>query len=257
VANRVTEPMTQQRPDIDVWIAPSDRTPASAESFADVLSASELAESRRFRFEEHRRRFLATRLFRRRVLAHYLGMRPKELAFSYGSKGKPALASALGSDLMFNDAEAEGLAVIAVARGLSVGVDVERLRAVPDAQSIVSSFGSPLERDTFASIGQAERDDSFMRWWTGKEAFVKAAGEGLSLPLASFSILVSAGGRLRLVGAGDGCSLLTFDPAPGYVGALVAWGPRPRLRLRAWGASSAEAPREHGHTDLVTRDNPG
>jgi 4'-phosphopantetheinyl transferase len=230
------------RGEVHVWVETTDGLLPSSDSLIDELSSGELGESRRFRFEVHRRRFLATRLFRRRVLADYLGIRPKELAFTYGAKGKPALASELASDVSFNDAEADGLAVIAVAWGRSVGVDVERLRSVPEAESIVSGFGSPLEKDTFASIGPEEREDAFLRWWTGKEAFVKAVGEGLSLPLASFSILVSAGGGLRLVGAGDGWSLHTLEPAPGYVGALVARGSRPRLSVREWGASPSEAP---------------
>ena len=228
--------------DVHVWVETTHGLLPSSDSLSDELSSSELAESRRFRFEVDRSRFLATCLFRRRILGHYLGIRPKELAFSYGAKGKPALATELDSDLSFNDAEADGLAVMAVARGRRVGVDVERLRSVPEAQSIVSGFGSPLEKEMFASIGPEEREDAFLRWWTGKEAFVKAVGEGLSLPLTSFSILVSTGGGLRLIDAGDGWSLHTLDPAPGYVGALVAWGSRPRLSVRVWGASPTEAP---------------
>ena len=245
-AIQVTEAMSQPnalgRAEVHAWIATSDGSPPSGEPLADELSATELAESRRFRFEVHRHRFLAACLFRRRVLALYLGIRAKEVAFSYGTKGKPSIASELGSDLSFNAAETDGLSAIVVARGRSVGVDIERLRSVPEAQGIVSGFGSSLEKDAFDRIRHEERGDCFLRWWTGKEAFVKAVGEGLSLPLASFSILVGAGGGLRLVGAGDTWSVQTLDPAPGYVGALVAEGATPRLSLRAWGAPPAEAP---------------
>lgn len=242
----MSQPPRLGREDVHLWTAPSNGSPPSAESLSDELSSSELAESRRFRFEVHRRRFLATRLFRRRVLAHYLGMRPEEVAFSYGTQGKPSLAAELGSDLAFNDAEADGLAVVAVARGRSVGVDLEPLRPVPEAQSIVESFGSTLESQAFASIGASDREIAFLRWWTGKEAFVKAVGEGLSLPLTTFSVVVGAEGGLRLVGAADGWSLRTFEPAPGYVGALVAWGSMPQLTVRGWGASPAEAPQSTG-----------
>jgi 4'-phosphopantetheinyl transferase len=131
-----------------------------------------------------------------------------------------------------------------------VGVDVESLRPVPEAESIVSEFGSPLEKETFASIGPQEREVAFLRWWTGKEAYVKAVGEGLSLPLTTFSILVRAGGGLRLEGAGDGWSLHALEPAPGYVGALVVWGAMRRLNLRAWGAPPAEAPQSNRVTAI-------
>jgi 4'-phosphopantetheinyl transferase len=230
------------RAEVHLWIATSAGSPPSGESQADELSPGELAESRRFRFEVHRDRFLSARLYRRRVLAAYLGIRPRELEFGYGPKGKPTIANELAGDLSFNAAEADGLSVIAVARGRRVGVDVERLRSVPEAKGIVCGFGSPLEKEAYGHIRHEEREDWFLRWWTGKEAFVKAVGDGLSLPLATFSILVSAGGGMRLEGGGDAWSVHTLDPAPGYVGALVVEGPMPQLSVRGWGASPDEAP---------------
>jgi 4'-phosphopantetheinyl transferase len=237
-----SQPIALGRAEVHSWIATSEGSLPSGESLAAELSATELAESRRFRFEVHRHRFLAACFFRRRVLARYLGVRPNEVAFSYGAKGKPRLASELCSDLSFNAAEADGVSAIVVARGRNVGVDVERLRSVPEARGIVSGFGSPIEKDAFGRIRDEQQAHWFLRWWTGKEAFVKAVGEGLSLPLASFSILVSAGGGLRLEGGGDAWSVQTLDPAPGYVGALVVEGATPRLSLRDWGASPDEAP---------------
>jgi 4'-phosphopantetheinyl transferase len=225
--------------DVHVWVAASDGLLPPPEALGDELSPGELAESRRFKFEVDQRRFLASRLLRRRVLADYLGTRPGLLVFHYGAKGKPELAAESAGNLSFNDTESGGLAVVAVARGRSLGVDIERLRSVPEAESIVSGFGSDLEKVTFASLSPQDRQDLFLRWWTGKEAFVKALGEGLSMPLANFSILVSAGGRVELAGGGDGWSLHTFEPAPGYVGALVAEGRRPRLSMRVWENRSA------------------
>ena len=230
------------RAEVHVWIATSDGSPPSGESQADELSPAELAESRRFRFEVHRDRFLAACLYRRRVLAAYLGIRPRGLEFGYGSKGKPTIANEPADDLSFNASEADGLSLIAVARGRRVGVDVERLRSVPEAKGIVCDFGSPLEKEAFGLVRREEREDWFLRWWTGKEAFVKAVGDGLSLPLATFSILVSAGGGMRLEGGGDAWSVHTLDPAPGYVGALIVEGPMPQLSVGVWGASPDEAP---------------
>jgi 4'-phosphopantetheinyl transferase len=224
--------------DVHVWVAASDGLLPPLEALGDELSIGEMAESRRFKFEVHRRRFLATHLLRRRVLADYLGTRPGLLAFRYGAKGKPELAAESAGNLSFNETESDGVAVVAVARSRSLGVDIERLHRVPEADSIVSSFGSALEKDAFASLRPEERQDLFLRWWTGKEAFVKALGESLSMPLANVSILVSADGRVELAG-GDGWSLHTLEPAPGYVGALVAEGRRPRLSMRVWENGSA------------------
>jgi 4'-phosphopantetheinyl transferase len=217
--------------DVHVWVEATDALLPPPEALADELSNGELAESRRFKFEVDRHRFLATRLFRRRVLAGYLGTRPGLLAFGYGAKGKPELAANSAGNLSFNDSESGGLMVVAVARGRSLGVDIERIHSVPEAESIVSGFGSALEKDAFASLSPEDRQDLFLRWWTGKEAFVKALGDGLSVPLANFSIIVGAGGRVELAGE-DGWSLHTLEPAPGYIGALVAEGRRPRLSIR-------------------------
>jgi 4'-phosphopantetheinyl transferase len=224
--------------DVHVWVAASDGLLPPPEALGDELSPGDLAESRRFKFEMHRRRFLATRLLRRRVLADYLGTRPGLLVFHFGAKGKPELAAMSAGNLSFNETESDGVAVVAVARGRRLGVDIERLHSVPEAESIVSGFGSDLEKHAFASLSPEDRQDLFLRWWTGKEAFVKALGEGLSMPLADFSILVSAGGRVELAGE-DGWSLQTLEPAPGYVGALVAEGRRPRLSMRVWENGSA------------------
>jgi 4'-phosphopantetheinyl transferase len=219
--------------DVHVWVTSSDGVLPPPETLSYELSVAELARARRFKVEVHRRRFVAARLHRRRVLAEYLGRRPGLLAFRINPNGKPELEAEPARGLSFNETESDGVAVVAVARGRSLGVDVEHLRPVPEAERIVSDFGSALEQEAFAGLRADERQDLFLPWWTCKEAFVKALGKGLSMPLASFSILVSAGGRVELAGSDD-WSLHTFQPAPGYVGALVAEGRRLRLRMKSW-----------------------
>jgi 4'-phosphopantetheinyl transferase len=217
--------------DVHVWVAATDGLLPPLETLGDELSIAELARARRFKVDAHRRRFVAARLHRRRVLAGYLGLRPGLLAFRTNANGKPELEAESAGDLSFNETESDGVAVVAVARGRSLGVDVERLNPVPEAERIVSEFGSALEKEAFAGLRPVERQNLFLPWWTCKEAFVKALGEGLSMPLASFSILAGAGGRVELAGWDD-WSLHTFQPAPGYVGALVAEGRGLRLRMR-------------------------
>jgi 4'-phosphopantetheinyl transferase len=217
--------------EVHVWVAAGDGLLPPPETLGDELSIAELARARRFKVEAHRRRFLAARLHRRRVLAEYVGSRPGLLAFRVNANGKPELEAEPAGGLSFNESESDGVAVLAVARGRSLGVDVERLQPVPEAQRIVSDFGSALENAAFASLSHEERQKVFLPWWTCKEAFVKALGDGLSMPLATFSILVHAGGQVELAGSDD-WSLHTFQPAPGYVGALVVEGRKLQLSLR-------------------------
>jgi 4'-phosphopantetheinyl transferase len=167
------------------------------------------------------------------VLSEYLDAAPGQLTFRYGARGKPELAADLAGALSFNESESEGLAVVAVARGRRLGVDVERLRPVPEAERIVSGFGSAHEKEAFAGLPPEEQQDVFLRWWTGKEAVVKALGEGLSMPLEKIPVLLRSGGRVELAG-GSGWSLHTLEPAPGYVAALFIEGSPPRLNIRRW-----------------------
>jgi 4'-phosphopantetheinyl transferase len=224
--------------DVHIWVANSDALLPEPELLSDELSSDEVAHSRHLKFEADRRRFLATRLLRRRVLAEYLGDGPGKLTFRYGARGKPELASGLPGVLSFNESESDGLAVVAVARRRSLGVDIERIRLVPEAASIVSGFGSAREKDAFANMSRERQLDMFLRWWTGKEALVKALGDGLALPPPNMSVLLTVGGGVELAD-GAGWWLETLEPAPGYVGAVVAEGSRPQVSIRVWENSSA------------------
>ena len=197
--------------DVHVWVAAGDGLLPRPGTLGDELSTAELARARSFKLAVHRRRFLAARLHRRRVLAEYLGSRPGLLTFRNNPNGKPELEAEFTGDLSFNETESDGVAVVAVARGRRLGIDVEHLHPVPEAERIVSDFGSALEKEAFAALRPDERQDLFLTWWTCKEAFVKALGSGLSSPLP----------ELDVSGAPQGWSVQSFVPGPGLVGAVA------------------------------------
>lgn len=143
------------------------------------------------------------------------------------------------SDLRFNVSRSGGLGLLAVVPGVEVGVDVERVRPFPELERVASRFFSPGEVGRLRRLPPSLRVDAFYRVWTRKEAFLKARGEGLTRPLASFEVSVEPGRApriLRIDGPDepDRWILLHLAPAPGYVGAVAL--PVPGTGLRRWRA---------------------
>jgi len=195
-----------------------------------ILSADERARADRFRFARDRDRFLNCRIALREILARLEGIPAAEIRFEYGPKGKPALAGAK-SPLEFSVSHREDVAVIAMTQGRRVGVDVERVGPVKDSETLARRFFSASEQESLRSVRPEDRDEAFFACWTRKEAFVKALGEGLSLPLDSFSVSLApdaAPALLAWTGREDersAWSLRSWRPAPGYLAAVAVEGP--------------------------------
>lgn len=184
-----------------------------AAPLARLLSADERERARRFAFERDRRRYIVARARLRQLLGERLAAAPESLQFLYSPNGKPALAGRAGQrDLRFNVSHCGELAAYAFAEGCEVGVDVEEVRELPDADEIAMRFFAPRERAAYLRLRPRERAQGFFNCWTRKEAFVKALGEGLSHPLAAFDVSLAAR---------CGWSLCSFVPAPGFVGAVA------------------------------------
>jgi 4'-phosphopantetheinyl transferase len=194
----------------------------------EVLDEEERRRAERFRFERDRRRYVASHTALRWYLAGCLGGDPRELRLEAGPRGKPFVAAATGRGLEFNMSHTDGLAVLLVAPGRPVGVDVERVRAVPDAMEIAERHFCRAEVEQLRAVSRPHQAEAFFHCWTRKEAFIKAVGEGLEYPLDSFEVSLRPGepGRLVRLGAlsGDRSGFQLVDlPAPkGYVAAGVA-----------------------------------
>ena len=166
------------------------------------------------------------------LLARRLRAQPRDIAFTFGPKGKPALAG--NSQLRFNMSHSGSLALLAFTTDCEIGVDVEQVRAMADIEQIASSHFCSEETSELLSLdGEMAKQEAFFRCWTRKEAYIKAVGDGLSMPLDRFQVtlLPDVPPRLVRVGIGQepaaGWTLQHLEPAPGYVGA-VAYRDRPR-----------------------------
>jgi 4'-phosphopantetheinyl transferase len=204
---------------------------------AEVLSDDEWERARRFRHELHRRRFITRRAALRELLAGYMGRDPTALRFTYGPHGKPAVeidaAEGVGGapPIGFNVSDSADLAVCLVGRVPSLGVDVEKIRHVPERDQIAARFYTAGEFAALAAAPESERTAVFYRFWTCKEALLKASGSGFGRPLDCFELDLEQHDQPRVVHADgdDPCawSLLPFAADGGYMGAIAVRGEAP------------------------------
>jgi len=217
--------------EVHVWRASLRPSPAVLARLEATLSADERARAARFRFDEHRVAFIAGRGVQRGILGRYTGVPPAALAYREGSHGKPELdGAAAGQEIRFNVSNSGDLALYAVTLRREIGVDLERLKPMPDGMDIASRFFSAPENEVFAALAEEARDLAFFRCWTRKEAYIKAVGEGLSMPLDCFDVAFAPGEPARILctrGNPDEAArwtMLGLEPGPGYVGALAVEG---------------------------------
>jgi 4'-phosphopantetheinyl transferase len=198
------------------------------EALVSVLSADERTRAARFVFARDRRRFVVTRACLRTLLGRLSGDSPAAIQFAYGPHGKPALApDGSGPAAHFSVSHSEDLALIALGAGQPLGVDLEAVRPIADLEQIATRFFTPAEARTIATVPPAQRTLAFLLCWTRKEAFAKALGGGLSVPLDSYQVACHPGEPARLVDvAGDPTeaarwSVFDLRPTPGFVSAVV------------------------------------
>ena len=217
---------------IDLWIAPPGaiREASLLACYARLLSADEQARWQRFHFESDRHRYLVTRALVRTNLSAYAPVSPEAWQFTQNSHGRPRIDApgAAWADLDFNVSHTDDLVVCAVVRGRTVGVDVETIdRRELEFEQLASRFFSARESADLLRLPASGRRERFLEVWTLKEAYVKARGLGLSLPLDGFSYAFPGTTSLTLNvhPPGDGAgswSLWLFRPSASHVLAMCA-----------------------------------
>jgi 4'-phosphopantetheinyl transferase len=210
--------------EVHVWALTGE--PEEVAECASLLSPAEMERARRFRFPALFERFVADHARLRLLLATYLEFEPQSLEFVENAQGKPRL-DLPDCRLRFNMSHTRGLTVIAVCLDAEIGIDVEALRSVEDRDDIASLHFSPLESEALRAQPAEERDAAFLRCWTRKEAYIKARGQGLSLPLDKFAVNLDGKNRAALVQCDwdnqepSRWMLEHLQPAPGFIGALA------------------------------------
>jgi 4'-phosphopantetheinyl transferase len=225
--------------EIHVWIAPLHHPEKTNQRLFVWLSDDERVRADRFRFEKDRSRFIVGRGILRQLLASYLDEEPQTIQFDYGEFGKPALLSD-ASDLCFNLSHANEMAVYVISRGRKVGIDIEYIQPVPEMEQIARQFFSAKESDLLGNLRATQKLEAFFNCWTRKEAYIKAKGEGLSMPLHQFDVAFLPDEPARLLATrcdpleASRWEMISFCPASNYIAALAAEKPIVNITLGQW-----------------------
>lgn len=210
---------------VHLWVMALDGTPEGLSP--DCLDSWERERSHRLLPGTIRARYIAAHMRVRQILGQYLGVAPAAVSLARADNGKPFVA---GASLEFSLSHSGRLAVCAVGAGGPLGVDIECLRPVADANGIVRQMFDAGEVAEYEAHRGHARVEAFFSAWTRKEAFLKATGEGLLRPLDSFQVRVSPTRPPALLrvdgdeGAPARWSMHAFSPAPGFAGALAFEG---------------------------------
>ena len=225
-----------RRDEVHVWLIPLVATPEQAASSIRLLSAEERRRAERFRFDRHRARWIQARAHSRRVLGGYLACPPQAVELVLEDHGKPRLDGPVRHhELEFNLSHSGDLALLAIARGRRVGVDVEVTPRL-DVRRLSARVLTERERAPLRELSGPQLQHEFLRCWTRKESWIKALGDGMARELRSFEVLVreevDRGGVSPARSRPESLWWLEdLTPGPRAVGCLAAEGDRPALRL--------------------------
>jgi 4'-phosphopantetheinyl transferase len=215
---------------VHIWRADLNLPESVIKSLAKTLVPDEHNRADRFYFERDRKHFIAGRGILRSILGRYLNLEPAQLEFSYGSRGKPALANlGMGETLSFNLSHSHELALYAIAHTSWVGIDLEHIRPMDKVEQLVKRFFSAREYAVICSLPDDQKQEAFFRAWTCKEAYLKAIGDGLP-GLDGVEVSLTPGEPTALLSiqgdeeAASRWSVSQLIPAPGYMAALAVEG---------------------------------
>jgi 4'-phosphopantetheinyl transferase len=209
--------------DVRVWRIPLDPGSARLDAAWAWLASDERERAGRFRFDRDRRRYVAARGALRELVGREIGLEPDRVPFVYGPQGKPAVEG----DVRFNLSHSGEVGLLAIARGVKIGADVEAIRADFATEEIAERFFSEAERVALRRLPVDVRTAAFFACWTRKEAILKGVGGGLLLELDRFDVTVAPDEPARLLASRDPAvdaslwKLVSLDAGAGYAAAIA------------------------------------
>lgn len=214
-----------QENDVHIWLADLEIPAEKLEEFRQILSSDESTRAGRFHFEKDRKKFTIARGALRLILGRYLNIPGKDIHFSNTQYRRPYITEKHNRTLInFNLSHSNALAIYAVTKGRDIGIDIEYMRPMNDAAGIVKRFFSAKEISLFNSAPDDAKTRAFFTLWTRKEAYIKALGMGLNMPLNQFTAVSSLEDNDFILNDNDGkknylIKSLSLDPD--YAGALA------------------------------------
>jgi 4'-phosphopantetheinyl transferase len=219
--------------ELHLWRARCDDGLEPVQRYQELLSPDERERARRFAIDGARRDFIVSRGMLRELLAAYLNVRPADIVLHYGIHGKPHVRMGdAESAVRFNVSHSKGFAVFAFSLEAEVGVDVERIREELPGREIAERFFSEQEVAALGKVPLEQCSVAFFTCWTRKEAYVKARGGGLQIPLRSFSVGLEENAEQLIDEQGKEWSIQPFEVGTGFAAAVAVEGRD--WRLKRW-----------------------
>ncbi len=241
---------TLEETEAHIWKVPLRWPVADIQHLQTLLADDERTKAQRFYFEKDRHAFIVSHATLRILLCHYLQLPvadAKKLSFSKNDYGKPELDShSQKISLQFNISHSHDLALFAFTRTRIVGIDIEYKRDSIEYLQLAEHSFSPFEQKVLLSLPQLLQQDAFYNCWARKEAYIKARGLGLSLPLHLFDVSFQPGEPAALLASREDplevqrWSFYQLLPDPAYAAALVVEGRDVQLQLWQFPLSLAE-----------------
>ncbi|MEA5551454.1 4'-phosphopantetheinyl transferase HetI [Anabaena cylindrica UHCC 0172] len=205
---------------VHIWKINLNQPESQIQSFRETLSSGEIARAERFYFPEHRQRFIIGRGSLRAILGRYLSVNPSQIEFDYQQRGKPILAAKFAdSGVFFNLSHSQDLGLCGVSYQRLIGVDLEYVRPMSDLESLAKRFFLAKEYEVIKLLSPQQQEQVFFRYWTCKEAYLKATGDGL-VQLEQIEIYLTPTESAQLLVSGDWV-LKELVPADNFAAAVV------------------------------------
>jgi len=225
--------------EVHVWLVATD-DPHFERTHA-LLSRSEQERAAKFKFDVHRKRYVAAHAAVRQILSSYLQVAAATLQFIEGAQGKPQLVPTPDpAGLQFNLSHSHEAALIAVALARHIGVDIEYIKPAFDWEGIVENFFAPGEIARLKNLPTALQGPAFFTCWTRKESFIKAKGGGLSIPLHDFEVAVDPNEPAALLSCASDArevqhwAMADLDAGPEYKAAVCVEAPLDTIKYWRW-----------------------
>jgi len=192
-------PLDENQPHV-WWMDVSDPAPDKLDRWRGGLAVCEQARADRLRFDADRATYLGAHALARRLLQSATGIPAAALTFSVGPHGKPELSAQAGTPIRFNLSHTRGMVAVAVGLRHDIGVDIEALDRIRPDLDLAQRYFAASEVDQLTQVAAGDRARRFFRFWTLKEAYLKATGEGLQRPLDSFAFVLDPTRLLHATG---------------------------------------------------------
>lgn len=210
--------------EVHIWKINLEQSSINVQNSFDILNEAEKNKAQKFRFEKHQKRYTMARSSLKRILSRYLSMTPQNVEFQYNDYGKPQLLEKLNNiDLQFNVSHSENVAIYGITCHYLIGVDIEYIRPMPEADNLAKRFFSRKEFEHISQLSSTEKYEEFFKLWTAKEAYLKAIGKGISGGLEKVEISTDETVRFINLPKSDDINynLFYLTPHHNYLGAIA------------------------------------